>query len=91
MLVTIHTEGLALGVPSEGRRIDLVECPLSSPVGNTYAPVRTAFDELDVCFRASFWHRALELGLGMTRWAPTGFPVEIGPDALIAWRVNFHE
>lgn len=63
----------------------------TTPVGNTYAPVRTAFDELDVYFRPSFLHRELELGLGLTRWAPTGFPVEISPDALIGWQVNFHE
>ncbi len=61
------------------------------PGGNSYAPVRTAFDELDVYFRPSLWHRSLELGLGLTRWAPTGFPVEIGPDGFVGWRVNFHE
>ncbi len=71
--------------------LNLGNTQVVSPVGNTYAPVRTAFDEFDVYFRPSFWHRALELGLGVTRWAPTGFPVEIGPDAFIGWRVNFHE
>ena len=59
--------------------------------GNTYAPVRTAFDEFDVYFRPAFWGRALELGLGVTRWAPTNQPVEISPDAFVGWEVNFRE
>lgn len=64
---------------------------LTSASGNTYAPVRTAFDEVDVYFRPSFWHRSLEVGVGATRWAPKGLPVEIGPDAFVGWQVNFRE
>ena len=59
------------------------------PGGNPYAPVRTGYDEMDAYYRPSFWGGALEIGLGVTRWAPFGLPVKTGPHALLSWQVNF--
>lgn len=90
-LILESLDGGWLAVVAHHGTLNLGNFQPTNEVGNTYAPVRTAFDELDVSFRPSLWHRALEIGLGVTRWAPTGLPVEISPDAFVSWRVNFRE
>ena len=59
--------------------------------GNKLAPIRTSLNELDMYFTPSFWHRHLNLSLGVTRWAPYGLPTETGLHAEIGWQVGFSE
>ncbi len=59
--------------------------------GNKLAPVRTGLNEADLYFRPSFWGGHLNLGMGLTRWAPNGLPAATGVHAQVVWQQGFSE
>lgn len=56
---------------------------------NHLAPVRTGLDAIDVYFRPSFWGGHLDLGVGVSRWAPFGLPASTGWHAQVVWQYGF--
>lgn len=59
--------------------------------GNKLAPRRTAFDEIDAYYEPSFLGGHLNVGLGLTRWGPSGLPAETGLHAQVGWQAGFGE